>query len=172
MTARKKLGFTLIELIVALVLSTLLLTAVIGTVGQLSKNTDYLTKDKPALWKQVAASRMQQEMMNGISYSLTKGSLEISGYSDHAYPSQASTLRKNSIRYRILKDSNGNFLIRETLVGQGLVVNLICDGIASIGGLDAQGKDFTSRSGGFNQNVSFRFLNQDGQDVFVVNHSR
>jgi len=172
MTGDNRRGFTLIELLVALALSTIMLTAVIGLVGRMSSHTDQITKQKAEIWKHVFKLRLQQDLMNGTSYSLSGNSLTIDGYSERAYPSQTTTLRKNEVRYTVTKVGKKLILLRDDVGQHQRVRNLVCDDVESMIIRDSQGREFKNRSGGLDLDLTVLFLDESENVVLSVTHLR
>lgn len=163
-------GFTLLELLAAIALSSLLL---IGTLGVTAKMAEDLRNIESAGQQSDVHRHVRKcltnTLENGRTYQLTAGELRIRGYGGRSEHGRR-TLRPTEIALRIISVDETSWLVQDVVPldqwprrGERHVV---CHGIESILVHDSLGQR-NNAAGDLSRAVRFIFLCQDGSMVDI-----
>ncbi|MCR9293816.1 MAG: prepilin-type N-terminal cleavage/methylation domain-containing protein [bacterium] len=114
--SRSRRAFTLIEVLVACVLSAVLLAALVGIFRALlleSRDTGS-TAISP-----IAAARIQTDLLNATAYRFESGILDLAGPIALDPYDHQPLWQEARVRYRVHNSSQGGILIREQEIGSG-----------------------------------------------------
>ncbi|MEM9942045.1 MAG: prepilin-type N-terminal cleavage/methylation domain-containing protein [Planctomycetota bacterium] len=111
-TRRSRDGLTLIELLVALSLASMILVALFGVTAQIAKSTRYLKKERPLeLWKDNLVSQFESDFIGCRTILASPSQILMEGYQA---PSSFSYGGPCRIRYFIQITEDETYLVRET----------------------------------------------------------
>ncbi len=135
--ARSRCGFTMVEMLVVLVLSATLLTALMGITTILFGYQRTLTEKYPDIgWKNRLEEQIRHDVCNSREYKVNSDSLELVGYAGCDMSTGSSTLAASNIRYFIEEVAGTPWLIRRETHRQNTHVvsstELVCRGVEAI----------------------------------------
>lgn len=113
-TSRQQRGFTLVELLAAILLTTLLTTSLMGVIRAMNQQRK-LTTGEHALegWKLQLRQRLLSDFSNARRMGVTEGRLTLLGYCSRNAEAGVATHRPCEIVYRLESLAGRNWLIRE-----------------------------------------------------------
>ncbi|MEL7499543.1 MAG: prepilin-type N-terminal cleavage/methylation domain-containing protein [Planctomycetota bacterium] len=125
-------AMTLIELLVALSLSSMLIAVLFTLVAQLSNSQERLRDEHDlALWRQILKQQLVDDYRNCRSVLVRSRELILLGNYSKAGPNGQELSSEQRIRYFILSDTEGNWLYREQAGQSGTSgdTELVCSGV-------------------------------------------
>lgn len=113
-TFKQRQGFTLVELLAAILLTTLLTTSLIGVIRAMNQQRK-LTTGEHALegWKLQLRQRLHTDLSNARRMAVTEGQLTLLGYGSHDADTGVATHRPCEVVYRLESLGGRNWLIRQ-----------------------------------------------------------
>ncbi len=109
-----RFGFSAVELLVALTLSSLIIAAILGLVTKLSVDKRRFQEAMPPTeWKQVLRNQLQRDFMHSRALNIKKHSLEFQGYAGIDPFNGKLVHRPTSIEYFLKQGSKHQYLIRK-----------------------------------------------------------
>lgn len=138
-----RFGFTLIEMIVALVLSVFLAIAVLGVLKSLKKANDYCPENRTPAWSKQLRNKLLWDITNARKMSVYPTELRLVGYGGHDLETGATTLRPCEIVYSIKQIGDVSWLVRreihlDSLQMKNFYDELVCRDVDAIMVLDAR----------------------------------
>jgi|GEM_PF-3950010 len=162
--------FTIIELLVALAISALLITATLGVVANMSRDLDRLKKvhHKPA-WQVNLEQQLQRDLANARRYELTPTQLTLIGHAASTSPTSTPTLRPSRIEYEILSDNDESWLIRraEEIGGAHTDRNLACQRITKLQKVESDGTLTDSTAGDMSSGIELQLTCEDSEPITI-----
>ena len=132
-------GFTIVELLTAVVLASLLLVAVMGLIHTLTAKQRQLTaqQDRPA-WHALAAERLRFDLANARNFEWSPRYLRLIGYAGRDFDSFRTTHRPTEVVYRVTEIGGRAWLLREerqldVLSNANRRSEIVCAGLDAIG---------------------------------------
>jgi hypothetical protein len=132
------LGFTLVELIAALTLATLLIVAVLWLAGRLSHHRRILEQAAPFEgWKSRLTRQVEMDFQNSRSILVRPKELVFTGFSYRQRGSAESRHLPTQIAYTIVAEGSRSFLVRREVhsdesPGANTQSTIMCDGVTRI----------------------------------------
>ena len=113
-TFKTRRGFTLVELLAAILLTTLLTTALMGVIRAMNQQRK-LTAGEHSLegWKLQLRQRLLSDFSNARRMSVTDGRLTLLGYASRDAEAGVATHRPCEVVYRLESLAGRNWLVRE-----------------------------------------------------------
>lgn len=113
-TSRLRWGFTLVELLAAILLTTLLTTSLMGVIRAMNQQRK-LTTSEHALegWKLQLRLRLLSDLSNARRMGVTDGRLTLLGYGSRDAEAGVATFRPCEVVYRLESLAGRNWLVRE-----------------------------------------------------------
>jgi len=107
-------GFTVIEMLVVLALSSMLLVGLLAAVNLFVRFQDKFQDEYPVTgWKNRVVEQLREDVVNSREYRVSFDSLELVGYAAHDFSTGAATMRASNIRYSIETVGETMWLVRE-----------------------------------------------------------
>jgi hypothetical protein len=158
-----KRGLTAIELLSATALAVMLMTAVLGVVGSLSRQEDVLFKRRPVEpWRVQLEKRLLWDLQHAQVYRFDGNSLVLTGLGSRDFAERLPTFEPAIIEYAI----RDNSLIRrethpESLSNANVAMELVLTGIVQI--LVGSGEE---QEGPIPNRIAITFLGTNGTPLF------
>ena len=131
-------GFTLVELIAALTLATLLIVAVLGLAGRLSHHRKILEQAAPFEgWKSRLTRQVEMDFQNSSSILVRPKELVFTGYSYRQRGSVENRHMPTQITYAMVAEGSRSFLVRREVhsdesPGANTQTTIMCEGVTRV----------------------------------------
>ena len=137
-------GMTLIELLLALSLSSMLIVVLFSLLLNLSRSQNQLKRSHPYRpWMQRLESQLQADYQGCQRIQITPKRIQIDGYSSQLDSEGRQRMAPSSIRYTLLSDATGNWLYRNesNLLDGRKKREFVCKGVIGFRDFDGLATD-------------------------------
>jgi len=130
---------TLIELVLATTLATMLMVAVLGVLNSLSRQRNVLfSRREPDTWRRLLADELRRDVLNSRRLAVGPTELRLVGYAGRENSSRRATHRPTEISYQVFSVGEESWLVRrethlDELSNDNRQAELVC---GDVGGID------------------------------------
>ncbi len=134
----KRGGWTLVELLAAMALASVLLISVIGVVGRLARTRGYLLEHHaPSSWKMRVRELVRRDMIHARQLEIAEGELRLFGFGGHDYYTGRMVHDRGVVVYRVIAIDGRFWLVRqirrpEERLGDDVRTDLVCRGVEAV----------------------------------------
>ena len=118
---RKKLGMTIVELLITLTLATMLVVGMLGVVSGVARRHGELTNGFGDAWKIGLARQLEVDFLNARSLSFDAGSLSWEGYGSYGFDGR-NDHRPGRITYSLQYVDDQTWLVRTEFGSTGQIL--------------------------------------------------
>lgn len=162
-------GFTILELLLALMLSSILIGALFAMLAQMFQSQKQIKEDHPTLtWQTSLTEQLQRDYRRCDSVIVKRGSVTLEGIYKTQEPEPFYQAAK--VGYRVVSTDSGNILVREQ-VGLGKpmrIRELVCSGVSGFKTTNALSTDVAP--GCLQLEVLFDSIDQSSLQVMLYRH--